>query len=75
MMRDYSDAPEWATEAFFTKGNSDGQGWYYGNETMYIHRDHIKEGLNPSIHSKDTLKIISGDTWWRDPINVIVANE
>jgi hypothetical protein len=74
-MRDYSDAPEWATEAFFTKPYEGASSWYYGNEKMYIHMDHIKEGLKPSIHDKETLKIISGDIWWREPLNIIVENE
>lgn len=74
-MRDYSDAPAWATEAFFLKSSSLDETWYYGNATQYIYRSHIKSGYEPTKHTGESLRTICGDTWWREPINCIVENE
>lgn len=73
-MRDYSDAPEWATEAFSTKTYS-GRDWYYGNDVQYIHAGALKGGATPHLHNTATLEIISSNTWWREPLNIIVENE
>lgn len=73
-MRDYSDAPAWATEAFMFK-SADSEFWYYGNPTQFIHRSHLAKGCKPAPHTEDTLRTISGNNWWREPINCIVENE
>ncbi len=73
-MRDYSDAPAWATEAFFIKGGEPGL-CYYGNSAQFIHKLHLKKGYNPAPHTPGTLRTICGPDWWREPINCIVENE
>lgn len=74
-MRDYSDAPAWATEAFFTKPYEKSTVWYYGNEEQYVHKQHVKERSLIHKHTDESRKIISGKEWWREPINCIVENE
>lgn len=74
-MRDYSDAPAWATEAFFTKPYEGAKTWYYGNDVQFISREHIKQGFSPSSHDHSTLENISGKMWWREQLYLIKENE
>lgn len=72
-MRDYSDAPAWATEAFNT--GLDNSDWYYGNKHQYTTRGLMKKGVRPLKHTDTSLAIISGPGWWREPLNFIQENE